>query len=49
MLVDETTGKLKLLDRQHDDAWIAGPGIFGSDNKGWITATLFWFRSEMSG
>ena len=49
MLVDETTGKLKLLDRQHDDAWIAGAGIFGSDNKGWITATLFWFRSEMSG
>ncbi|MEJ0106231.1 MAG: hypothetical protein WDO19_28390 [Bacteroidota bacterium] len=27
MLLNASTGKLKLLDRQHDNAWIGGPGI----------------------
>ena len=31
MLWDTATNKLKLLDRQRDEAWIGGPGIgFGS-------------------
>ena len=30
MLWDTATRKLKLLDRQRDEAWIGGPGIFGS-------------------
>lgn len=50
MLLDASTGHLKLLNRQHDDAWISGPGISGSgSNKGWITETSLWFRSEASG
>jgi dipeptidyl aminopeptidase/acylaminoacyl peptidase len=51
MLWDTATGKLKLLDRQHDEAWIGGPGtgIFGSGNTGWIDENIFWFRSEATG
>lgn len=47
------TGTVKELDRQHDDAWIAGPGIgwsFGSGNMGWMPDnTSIWFQSEESG
>lgn len=52
MLLDAATGKLSLLDRQRDEAWIAGPGIgrtFGGGNCGWINETTFWFQSEASG
>lgn len=44
---DTATGKLKLLDRQRDEAWIGGPGLFGS--MGWINETVFWFQSEATG
>ncbi|MEO7044097.1 MAG: prolyl oligopeptidase family serine peptidase, partial [Ferruginibacter sp.] len=48
MLWDAATGKLKMLDRQHDEAWIQGPGIdFGS--VGWIDANTFWYQSEAFG
>ncbi len=51
MLLNAEDGSLKLLDRQHDDAWIGGPGI------GWWGGTLGWlpdnknvyFQSEESG
>jgi dipeptidyl aminopeptidase/acylaminoacyl peptidase len=49
MLLDIKTGGLKLMDRQHDEAWIGGPGIrYGS--FGWLpdNKTLF-FQSEESG
>ena len=52
MLLNAATGKLKLLDRQHDNAWIGGPGIgWGSagPNTGWLTENDFWFQSEISG
>ena len=51
MLLDPASGKLKLLDRQRDEAWIAGPGIstFGGNNSGWINETTFWFQSEATG
>lgn len=52
MLLNASTGKLKLLDRQHDNAWIGGPGIgWGSPtiNAGWITENDFWFQSEVTG
>jgi dipeptidyl aminopeptidase/acylaminoacyl peptidase len=52
MLLDTTTGKLKLLDRQHDEAWVGGPGTgggFGGSNTGWIDENLFWFQSEAAG
>ena len=44
---------LSLLDRQHDEAWIAGPGIpwyiFGENNLGWLDNEQIWFQSEQSG
>src|SRR6202012_4554293 len=52
MLLDAATGKLKLLDRQRDEAWIAGPGIgynFGGGNAGWINENTYWYQSEVSG
>ncbi|SRR5579871_455715 len=46
MLLDAPTGKLKLLDRQRDEAWIDGPGL---RDLGWIDENTFWFQSEASG
>lgn len=48
MLWDTTARKLKLLDRQRDEAWIGGPGI-GFGRIGWINETTFWFQSEATG
>jgi len=53
MQLDPVTGKLSLLDRQRDEAWIGGPGIgggggFGS-RLGWISETVFYFQSEATG
>lgn len=48
MLLDTASGKLNLLDRQRDEAWIAGPGInFGG--SGWIDDQNFYFQSEATG
>ena len=33
MLLDAATGKLTLADRQRDEAWIGGPGVFTTNNK----------------
>ena len=52
MKLDQASGKLSLLDRQRDEAWIAGPGIggsFGGGALGWIDADRFYFQSEASG
>ncbi|MCC7401562.1 MAG: prolyl oligopeptidase family serine peptidase [Chitinophagaceae bacterium] len=51
MLWDTASGKLKLLDRQTDEAWIGGPGMegFGRSNTGWINENTFWFQSEVTG
>ena len=52
MMLNASTGKLKSLDRQHDSAWIGGPGIgWGSStiNEGWLTENDFWFQSEVTG
>jgi dipeptidyl aminopeptidase/acylaminoacyl peptidase len=51
MLLDTSTAKLKLLDRQRDEAWIGGPGTggFGGGNTGWIDENIFWYRSETTG
>ncbi|MFD0795558.1 prolyl oligopeptidase family serine peptidase [Mucilaginibacter litoreus] len=52
MLLNPQTGKLTLLDRQHDDAWIGGPGTgawFGSSSLGWADNTHFYYQSEASG
>jgi len=51
MLFDTASGKIKPLDRQRDEAWVAGPGIssFGGGNTGWTDDNTFWFRSEATG
>jgi dipeptidyl aminopeptidase/acylaminoacyl peptidase len=48
MLWDTTTNRLKLLDRQRDEAWVGGPGI-GFGRIGWINENTFWFQSEATG
>jgi dipeptidyl aminopeptidase/acylaminoacyl peptidase len=48
MLFDRETGKLKLLDRQRDEAWIQGPGI-DVGNFGWIDENTAWYQSEATG
>ena len=49
MLLDIKNGGLKLLDRQHDDAWIGGPGI-GYGQLGWLPDNnTIYFQSEESG
>jgi dipeptidyl aminopeptidase/acylaminoacyl peptidase len=51
MRLDPVTGKLTLLDRQRDEAWIGGPGIEDSPagNVGFTDDTHFYFQSEASG
>lgn len=46
MRLDAATGKLSLLDRQRDEAWIGGPGI---GNGGWVNSDTYWFQSEATG
>jgi dipeptidyl aminopeptidase/acylaminoacyl peptidase len=50
MLLDQKTGGLKLIDRQHDNAWIGGPGIEYRGSLGWLAdnKTVF-FQSEETG
>ena len=50
MSLDLATQKLMLVDRQHDDAWIGGPGTgFGFGAMGWINDNTLWFQSEETG
>jgi dipeptidyl aminopeptidase/acylaminoacyl peptidase len=50
MLLDIKTGGLKLLDRQHDDAWIGGPGIRYGSAPSWLSDNKrIYFQSEESG
>lgn len=54
LLLDPATGNLELLDRQHDEAWIGGPGIdgwgFSAGNIGWMPdGKSVWFHSEETG
>jgi dipeptidyl aminopeptidase/acylaminoacyl peptidase len=51
MLLDAPTGSIQLLNRQHDDAWIAGPGIgwYGGGLLEWLSDTVFFFQSEADG
>lgn len=48
-LWDTATRSLKVLDRQRDNAWIGGPGIFNIGNDNWIDENTFWFQSESTG
>jgi dipeptidyl aminopeptidase/acylaminoacyl peptidase len=51
MKLDALTGKLSLLDRQRDEAWIGGPGTnsFAQGSLGWTDNTHFFYQSEASG
>ena len=52
MQLDAISGKLKPIERQRDEAWIAGPGIGGGNfgtKIGWINNNQFYFQSETSG
>jgi len=53
LLLDPETGTTKLLDRQHDEAWIAGPGIdwtFSGGALGWLPDNKnIYFQSEETG
>lgn len=50
MQLNAETGKLKLLDRQRDEAWIGGPGVSGFGSTiGWIDETTFYYQSEKTG
>ncbi|HVI45955.1 MAG TPA: prolyl oligopeptidase family serine peptidase [Chitinophaga sp.] len=51
-LLDAATGKVKSLNRQRDEAWVAGPGIGwsgGGTAMGWIDENTCWYQSEASG
>ena len=50
--LDPETGTLTVLSRQHDEAWIAGPGVgwFGGGTSGWLTDNEhFYYQSEETG
>lgn len=51
MQLDAATGKLNLVDHQHDEAWIAGPGIAWLEpaNIGWLNNNTIYFQSEATG
>ncbi len=49
MQLDAATAKLKLLDRQRDEAWIGGPGTGFGARLGWINDNVFYFQSEATG
>ena len=49
MRLDPVSGKLSLLDRQRDEAWIGGPGIDDPGNTGFIDDNHFYYQSEASG
>jgi dipeptidyl aminopeptidase/acylaminoacyl peptidase len=46
MKLDAETGKLKPLEREHNDAWVGGPG---RSRTGWTDNTHFYYESEKSG
>ena len=49
-LLDLQAGKPKILDHQHDEAWIGGPGIGYGGSVGWMPdQKRIWFQSEESG
>jgi dipeptidyl aminopeptidase/acylaminoacyl peptidase len=52
LALDPATGKTRVLDHEHDDAWVAGGfgGGFGAAAFGWMKNDReLWFRSERTG
>jgi dipeptidyl aminopeptidase/acylaminoacyl peptidase len=52
-LLNPATGESTVLNHQHDEAWIGGPGIggsFGGGSLGWMPDNVtIWFQSEETG
>jgi len=46
VLLDVATQQLTLVDRQHDEAWVGGPGSYSVD---WLDNENLWFISEETG
>ncbi|MES2809980.1 MAG: prolyl oligopeptidase family serine peptidase [Bacteroidota bacterium] len=46
MKLDAATGNLTLLDREHNDAWVGGPG---ARTLGWLDNTHLYYQSEATG
>lgn len=49
MSVDTASSRLSILNRQHDNAWIGGPGIGQGTTMGWLDDETFYFQSEETG
>jgi dipeptidyl aminopeptidase/acylaminoacyl peptidase len=50
VLLDPASGKGRVLDHQHDDAWVRDPGFPGSGTGfGWVDDRTLWFLSEATG
>jgi dipeptidyl aminopeptidase/acylaminoacyl peptidase len=49
MQLHPETGKLSLIDRQRDEAWIGGPGIGFGAKMGWLDDHTVYFQSEATG
>jgi dipeptidyl aminopeptidase/acylaminoacyl peptidase len=52
VLLDPADGSVTDMDHQHDEAWIAGPGIggYGGGELGWMPDDKgIWFMSEKTG
>jgi dipeptidyl aminopeptidase/acylaminoacyl peptidase len=50
LALNPADGSVRLLDRQRDEAWIAGPGIGYGQSTGWMPdGKRLWFQSEASG
>ena len=52
-LLNLNDGSLEVLDQQHDEAWIAGPGIgsyYGGGTLGWLPEDRYvYYQSEATG
>lgn len=46
VVYDRDTQKTTPIDRQHDEAWIGGPGM---SNLGWINDRTLYYQSEKTG
>jgi dipeptidyl aminopeptidase/acylaminoacyl peptidase len=50
VLVEPASGQGRVLDRQHDDAWVREMGFEGNAGGfGWVDERTIWFLSEASG
>ncbi|MFD2864562.1 S9 family peptidase [Mucilaginibacter antarcticus] len=46
MKLDAVTGNLTLIDREHNDAWVGGPG---ARTLGWLDNTHLYYQTEATG